>query len=141
MLRYWTSSVIWIETKGTDHSRERPNGPGKNITKDNKDDRKGSIRWVLTWRRTKTGYICKPQYILFYKIISFVNQLNPDDLKIALMFEFWSNIFVALANLCVCPGGHIWLCYQFIYCIYLLVQAWFYHQKKILIFFLNFEQW
>jgi len=29
------------------------------------------------------------------------------------------------ANQCVCPGGHIWLCYQFIYCIYLLAQAGF----------------
>ena len=34
-------------------------------------------------------------------------------------------VILASANQCVCPGGHIWLCYQFIYCIYLLAQAGF----------------
>ena len=69
------------------------------------------------------------EYTCIYVYLQILNtELNHFNTKRPQILGF-QPVFLASANQCVCPGGHIWLCYQFIYCIYLLAQAGFWMQQ------------
>ena len=67
-------------------------------------------------------YVCIPVYTWYLQLLN--TKLNQFNTKRPQILGF-QPVILASANQCVCPGGHIWLCYQFIYCIYLSAQAGF----------------